>query len=132
MSSQRPKTFLRSQANHDAAFPAVTADDYKSCYNPLYALIKSRELDFAAVAAAIKYPERRVRDVLMKRLGSGEVLRLMDHQAGWCYLCQSKVEVDREPICFACLRKICRSVLQEGESDAEAPKRYGFQAPNAQ
>ena len=127
MSSKTPKAFLRSQRAHDAAFPPATLKDFIACYNPLYNLFKANKLNFTEIATTLTVPERRLRDVLMKRLGSGEILRLADQQTGWCYLCLSKVEVDREPLCFACVRRVCRAVLKD--SDFEAPTRFGFEAP---
>jgi hypothetical protein len=125
MSGKSPKAFLRSQRANEAAFPPATAKDFIACYDPIYGLVKAKKLNFAELAESLNLPERRLKDVLMKRLGSGEVHRLHDQQAGWCYLCLSRVEVDREPICFACVRRICRAALKE--SDFEAPTRFGFE-----
>jgi hypothetical protein len=120
--------FLRIQPMIlDTVFPIVTPGDYRACYDPLYLLIKMRQMDFATVASALGLPERRIRDVLINRLGTGEKSRLADAQSGWCYLCLTRVEVEREPLCFACLRKICRVVLKE--EDIAAPEHYGFERP---
>ncbi len=102
----------------------ITVPDQKSSYtlfyNRLYQLLKTGSLDFAEIAQKIGFRERRIRDTLLFRLGSGEVRQLFGLESGFCYLCMGPVLLPKEPMCLVCLQHIDEFSIPIVESEEDA------------
>lgn len=79
---------------------------YSGYYNDLYPLLKEGKLNFQRIAEKTAFRERRVREGLLFRLSSGEVMQLFGRKAGWCYICDLPMTNRKEPMCLLCIQSI--------------------------
>lgn len=102
-----------SDSEATAAEP-TEKNQYTACYNRLYPLLKGGQLDFPLLAEKTGFKERRIREMLQFRLGSGEVRHLFGLREHVCYLCDQPVPIPKEPICLPCLEGI--DALSRGDT----------------
>lgn len=84
-------------------------EEYSYFYNRIYPLVKAQQIDYAQLAQQIGRKERRIREALLFRLGSGDVLQLFGRRDGFCYVCSCRIRTSqksKEPICVTCLQSI--------------------------
>lgn len=83
-------------------------------YQRIYKLISPtlHRLDYFSLAEKIDANPSKLREVLLFRLGSGQVKELSEHKKSMCYLCEKKQanKENIEPLCITCLKGI-ESVL---------------------
>jgi hypothetical protein len=100
----------RGGAQYDDATELIVVpnqkNSYTTLYNRLYQLLKTGALDYTLLAQKTGFKERRIRDMLLFRLGSGEVRQLFGLQQGLCFLCSAPVLLPKEPMCLSCLERI--------------------------
>lgn len=101
----------------------ATQEQYNYFYDRIYPLLKEGKLDFPRIAAKSGYKERRIRETLLFRLTSGEVIQLFGRKDGFCYICGYKTHshANKEPVCLTCLKSL-DNVIQEIHS-AEISQR---------
>jgi hypothetical protein len=89
-------------------------DQYNYYYNRIYPLLKEGKLDFVRIAEKAGFKERRVRETLLFRLTTGEVLQLFGKKDGVCYICSRRLfsSTTKEPMCLNCLQSL-DTVIQE-------------------
>jgi hypothetical protein len=89
-------------------------DQYNYYYNRIYPLLKEGKLDFVRIAEKAGFKERRVRETLLFRLTTGEVLQLFGKKDGVCYICSRRLfsATTKEPMCLNCLQSL-DTVIQE-------------------
>jgi hypothetical protein len=91
---------------------------YNALYNRLYPALKMGTLNFPEMAEKTGFKERRIRETLLFRLSSGEVMQLFGLRIGICYFCGVQVQNRKEPLCIPCLEKIEIASQAEPESKA--------------
>lgn len=83
-------------------------------YQRIYKLLSPtlHRLDYFSLAEKIDANPSKLREVLLFRLGSGQVKELSEHKKSMCYLCEKKQanKENIEPLCITCLKGI-ESVL---------------------
>lgn len=127
----------RGGAQYDDATELIVVPNQKSSYttlyNRLYQLLKTGALDYGMLAQKTGFKERRIRDMLLFRLGSGEVRQLFGLQPGQCFLCSAPVLLPKEPMCLSCLEQIdaCHPAVvkaieaeKPSETDSSAPAKF--------
>lgn len=89
-------------------------EQYHDYYDRFYPLVKDNRLDFHRIAEKTRLKERRLREALLFRLSTGEVMQLFGCRAGFCYICECKMQdtSNKEPVCITCL-KILDTAIQE-------------------
>ncbi len=99
-------------------------EQYNYYYNRIYPLLKDGRIDFELVAYKTKQKERRIRETLMFRLTSGEVLQLFGRREGFCYVCSERLSTatNKEPICLACLQGIDTAIQESQPQEAVTSK----------
>ena len=72
------------------------------------------QLDFRLLAEKTGYRRRRIRESLLFRIGTGEIMQLFGVKKGFCYICEDRIrqKSNTEAVCLQCLHKV-ESVLQE-------------------
>jgi hypothetical protein len=90
------------------------AEQYHYYYDRIYPLLKEGKLDFPRIALKTDLKERRIRETLLFRLTSGEVMQLFGRKNGFCYICGYKTHSpsNKEPVCLSCL-KCLDTAIQE-------------------
>lgn len=85
---------------------------YHAFYNRIYPLLMKSNFDFAEVADVAGLKERRMRDALLSRLALDNLVRLVGHHPGSCYICGSGIRgfYTEEPLCMSCLKTIDTAV----------------------
>jgi hypothetical protein len=92
--------------NPNKELPAEEQARYTHFYNQLYPRLKDTQFDFHQVADKTGFKERRIREILLYRLSSGEIMQLFGRRVGVCYICHSKMETRKEPVCLRCLQSL--------------------------
>lgn len=95
-------------------------EQYQYYYDRIYPLLKEGRLDFHRIAEKANLKERRVRETLLFRLGSGEVMQLFGGKDGYCFTCDCRIQsaAIKEPLCIGCLRLIDK-VIQETSASVQ-------------
>ena len=80
---------------------------YQTIYSRLYSFIK-QDTDYGKLAEALDLNRRRLRQALLFRVGSGEVMQLFGSKKGKCFVCEKRLAFDttNEPFCLKCLQKV--------------------------
>lgn len=82
-------------------------DLYQNLYNRIYPNVKT-ETDFGDLSKLTNLNRRKLRQALLFRLGSGEVMQLFGLRKGVCFVCDGRLSFDNtmEPFCLKCLQKV--------------------------
>lgn len=93
---------------------AEDKEHYNYYYNRIYPLVKEGKIDFHKVAEKTGYKERRVRETLLFRLTTGEVLQLFGKKDGFCYICSRRMPGvgNKEPMCLSCLQSVDTAIQE--------------------
>jgi hypothetical protein len=117
---QRP-----AAAKRDAQAETIV-EQYHYYYNRIYPLLKEGKLDFHRIAGKTNLRERRIRETLLFRLTSGEVMQLFGCKTGFCYICGCKTysPSNKEPVCINCLKTLDTAIQEIHMADiAEQQKK---------
>jgi len=78
---------------------------YHALYNRIFPHLQKQDFDFAEVADVTGLKERRIRDALVSRLALDDMVKLVGHNPGSCYVCGSRIRgaYTQEPFCMSCL-----------------------------
>lgn len=97
---------------------------YNYYYNRIYPLLKEGKLDFPHLAYKTGYKERRIRETLLFRLTTGEVMQLFGRKEDFCYICSRRMmSANKEPMCLSCLQALDEAIqdLQKVINSATSP-----------
>ncbi len=97
---------------------------YNSYFEKIYEAITQKKMDYTMVASITGLKERRVRECLLYRLGSGEVLQLFGLEQGFCYVCRGELTRRdcKEPMCLTCLQTVDSALISLGQSDVSSER----------
>jgi hypothetical protein len=105
------RAFDRTGASH-ICFNCLETErkDYQKYYKRVSPALN--KLDYLLVGEQLKMDPKALREVLVFRLGNGEIQELSQQKKGQCYLCNFKYKNkdNIEPICMPCLRNISKVV----------------------
>ncbi len=106
------------------ANPEEEKELYNSYFEKIYDAITHNKMDYSMVANITGLKERRVRECLLYRLGSGEVLQLFGLEQGFCYVCRGELPRRdcKEPMCLTCLQAVDSALISLGQSDASSER----------
>jgi hypothetical protein len=81
---------------------------YFALYSRIFPNLQRPGFDFADVADAAGVKERRLRDALVSRLALDDMVHLVGHHPGACYVCGSRIRgfYTEEPFCMDCLSAV--------------------------
>jgi hypothetical protein len=103
----------QSKSNRNGQ-PDALADQYNYYYERIYPILKEGKLDFQRISTKTGLKERRVRETLLFRLTSGEVMQLFGRKDGFCYICGYKTHspANKEPVCISCLKALDTAIQE--------------------
>lgn len=98
-------------------------EQYNYYYNRIYPLLKEGKIDFHKVAEKTGYKERRIRETMLFRLTTGEVMQLFGKKDGYCYICSCRLfSVNtKEPMCLSCLQTLDTAIQELHIAGLDAP-----------
>lgn len=103
------KTPVRMRDLEEFAIRPKSRDEerelYAGFYERLYEYFHKGRIDFSYLADRLGLRERRIRECLMFRLSSGEVMQLFGLKKGVCFVCETRLfsRETPEPVCLRCL-----------------------------
>lgn len=104
-------------------------EQYNKHYQRMLSLLNEGLLDFKLIAKETGLKERKVRDTLLSRLTSSDMIQLFGHKEGICYICGTRMRGNftQEPLCLLCIETIGSKVKElyppEVKAAAPAPSR---------
>jgi hypothetical protein len=98
--------------NGSSRFEDVKEQEQQAQYNKHYQLIAPLLdkgcLDFKLIARETGLKERKIRDTLLSRLTTGDMIQLFGYKEGICYICGTRMRGNftQEPLCLLCVEVI--------------------------
>lgn len=130
-----PTSNYEDIAINDILIQPVNRDEekdlYQNLYNRIYPYIKP-ETDFGSISQNCNLNRRKLRQALLFRLGSGEVMQLFGLKKGSCFVCEGKLAFENtmEPFCLKCLQKVdqhFQNILQKRRQKDCQESDHGFE-----
>jgi hypothetical protein len=122
MDTTRNKPSQHEHSNKEHPSPKSKRDgqadslavQYNYYYDRIYPFLKEGKLDFPRLAAKTGLKERRIRETLLFRLSTGEVMQLFGRKDGFCYICgyKSHSPANKEPVCISCLKSLDTAIQE--------------------
>lgn len=96
---------------------------YTRFYDNIYAAMTVSGIDYDAIAERAGLPQRRLRECLIFRLGTGEIRQLFGAMPGICYVCKDSLfnPQSQEPLCLSCLQRVDMVLHQQQEKADQTP-----------